>query len=231
MDFDAHLVKALAEWDMAISAGQLRQLRRHFEGVIDANRTMNLTRIVNPAEAAVRHYADSLAVLKWACDRGIEVSTVLDVGTGAGFPAVPLAVLHPDWSITAIDARRKKIDFLRALCMEVNLPNLRCEHVHADHWLAAGTEPRLSADRYSLVVFRALGPLPRALEKTSRFVAPGGNLVAYQSERGAAGMNTKALQVAQAAGLRPEASYPYQLHLPGETLRFSLCIYRRLHED
>ena len=88
---------------------------------------MNLTRITRPAEAAVRLYADSLAVLSWARQSGNEtgVRTVLDIGTGAGFPAVPLAVAAPDWRITAIEATNKKAAFVEQSARRVGAENLR----------------------------------------------------------------------------------------------------------
>ena len=87
--FDRTLTHALNRWGMDLSAEQLHWLRNHFAAIINANRTMNLTRITEPVEAAVKHYADSLALLLWIDERRIEVESVLDIGTGAGFPAVP----------------------------------------------------------------------------------------------------------------------------------------------
>ena len=136
-EFDSEVSGSLGRWSVAVSTNQLVKLRSHFEAVIEVNRVMNLTRITNPIDAAVKHYVDSSALLPWIAARKINAASLLDVGTGAGFPAVPLAVLRPNWAITAIDATRKKVDFVSRTVVAMGLTNLRVEHAHSDHWDSA----------------------------------------------------------------------------------------------
>ena len=107
------LAQRLARWQIKLSPKQLGQMVAHHDAMVEANRRLNLTRITDPVESAVRHYADSLALLAWSRDSAVSIRTLLDVGTGAGFPAVPLAIMKPKWKITAIDGTKKKIDFVR----------------------------------------------------------------------------------------------------------------------
>src|SRR5687767_11867845 len=101
--FHAALQPALAALRIEVGPAQQEQMFAHYSKVVEANREFNLTRITSPADAAVKHYADSLALLvmpEFCTDRRLEV---LDVGTGAGFPAVPLAIVCETWTIVAID--------------------------------------------------------------------------------------------------------------------------------
>lgn len=234
--FDATLTEALDRWNLPIAPQQLNQLRAHFEAVVRTNRVMNLTRITDPVEAAVKHYADSLALLIWVVKRQITVKTVLDVGTGAGFPALPLAVVRPDWSVTAIDATGKKIDFLRRTAAAIGIDNLRCEHAHSQHWkpssfiLNPSSPSRQRPDPgFSLVVFRALTMLAKSLEQTARHVAPGGWLVAYKTASMDPAEQHAAANVTRKLGLHPRKRYEYDLELKGERLARALYLYRRPH--
>jgi 16S rRNA (guanine527-N7)-methyltransferase len=181
---------------------------------------MNLTRITDPVEAAVKHYADSLALLLWVRERAIAVQNILDVGTGAGFPAIPLAVLRPDWSVTAIDATGKKIEFVRRTATELGLTNIRCEHAHSRHWRVA--------ERFSPVVFRALTALPAALESTSRYVSQRGWLVAYRTASDDPDERQDADRAATGLDLEPQEPFAYELHAGDEVLRRVLRVYQRV---
>lgn len=218
-DFAGALTNALLRWDLPIEPGQLDQLRMHFETVVEVNRTMNLTRITDPVEAAVKHFADSLALLLWVRDRHLSVDTVLDVGTGAGFPAVPLAVMKPQWSITAIDATRKKIEFLRKASEAIGLRNLHVEHAHSQHW----DSPR----RFPLVVFRAVARLPEAIKQIERHVDAGGRLVAYQIVAPESTQRQTAPDLGRVMGLEQQERFDYELVLGDETLARTLEVYRR----
>ena len=190
----------------------------HFEGMIDANRVINLTRITDPAAAAVKHYADSLSVLDWARQQAVQFGTVIDIGTGAGFPAMPLAIMAPHCRVTAIDGTGKKIDFLHRTAAALGLSNLRAEHVHSEHWV--------TKQRFDLVVARALGPLDRCIRTGAKFVGRGGWVVVFKTK----GINPEELkeaeQEAERAGLRECERHPYQLTLGGETMPRLLFVYR-----
>ncbi len=132
---------------------------------------------------------------------------------------MPLAVLRPAWSITAIDATRKKVDFIRRTAAAIGLTNLRVEHAHSDHWECG--------DRYRIVTLRAVTRLGRSMESCARFVAPGGWLVAYKTaaldadERAAASATTSRLR------LKAEPPHPYELRLGDEALRRALYAFYR----
>ncbi len=217
--FDTALKTALERWNLPIELSQLNRLRAHFEAVVETNRVMNLTRITDPVEAAVKHYADSLALLTWVRKCGITVRTVLDVGTGAGFPAFPLAAMQPDWSVTAIDATGKKIEFLRRTAAAIGVGNLHCEHAHSQHWRPGCT--------FDVVVCRAVAPLPKILEQTAKHVSQGSRLVAYKT----APLDVNEQNAANALALKLQfhkhEQYEYDLESDHARLDRVLCVYRR----
>ena len=217
--FDVALQAALDKWAVPIRPKQLEDLRRHFASILETNRRFNLTRITDPIAAAVKHYADSLALLLWTRGCSVEVGTVLDIGTGAGFPAVPLAVMRPDWSITAVDATGKKTDFVARVSATLHLNNLTVEHAHSAHWSPGQT--------FDVVIFRAVARLGEMFRNTCRHASPGGWLIAYKGETLASGEQQAASRAASALRLELVDRYCYDLELGGETLRRTLHIYRR----
>lgn len=214
--FRESLAAALARLKIPILPAQLAGMEAHFGAMIDANRTMNLTRITDPVEAAIKHYADSLALLPWAATVGLGEVTLLDIGTGAGFPAVPLAVMRPDWSITAIDGTRKKADFVARVAAEIGLGNLRVEHGHSDHWR--------SARRFNVVTTRAVAPLGSCIRSARPYLTAGGRLVAYKTAEADSGELADAEQAARRCRMKLECPYDYELELAAERLRRTLRI-------
>ncbi len=217
--FEETLVFALTRWGLAITAEQLRRMWAHFEAVVETNRMMNLTRITEPSEAAVKHYADSLSLLAWTQERSIAVRTVLDVGTGAGFPAVPLAVMRPDWDITTIDATRKKVEFLTGAAAVIGATNLHVEHAHAAHWQ--------TDRRFDLVATRALGPLGRCLELCSAFVRTDGRLVVYKTASLTRDEMAESEKRVKTSRMLAEDPFAYDLQVADETLWRKLHLFRR----
>ncbi|MCW5935777.1 MAG: 16S rRNA (guanine(527)-N(7))-methyltransferase RsmG [Fimbriimonadaceae bacterium] len=163
MDLSA-LLRFCAQEGMLLATGQIADFEQFCEGLYEANRVMNLTRV--PYEdCAVRHFVDSLLVARFAP----EGSTVLDVGAGPGFPAWPLACARPDLHVTAMDGSNKGLSFLRRF----PLPNLEIVQVRAEEWVRR--------EEFELVTGRALAPLAVQLEVSAPWVAVGGRLVPFRT--------------------------------------------------
>ena len=127
--FRSALEQSLSEFDIdALTEAQVSQLLKHYSMLGEWNRRINLTRIIEPDEAARLHYADSLFG-----GRFIESAhTLLDIGSGAGFPSVPLAVLRPDISVTALEANQKKSLFLNEAKDALGLANFKVASVRLE---------------------------------------------------------------------------------------------------
>ncbi len=212
--FDGALEAAISRWGLRLEPEQIARLRAHFQAVVEANQRFNLTRITEPDEAAVRHYADSLALLLWCRDRGISARSVLDIGSGAGYPAVPLAVARPEWAVTALESTIKKARFLQRVTGELGLITLTVIAVHSAHWK--------SPAKFDLIVFRAVAPLDVCLKRAAHHAAPGGWLVAYKTASLPADEKAAAGQVVASLKLRRAEPYGYELSFRGEVIRHAL---------
>lgn len=189
------------------------------------NRRLNLTRITDPAEAGIKHYADSLSVVAWACGRGPpDIRRVLDVGTGGGFPAVPVAVARPDWHVTALDSRAKKVRFVADCAARIGLTNLRAEHGHTDHW-------RIDHSGFDLVTFRAVGKLAECITRSQPLLAPDGWLICYKSASIGLDEERAGLDAAQRTLLRHYQKWTYSLPINDQSLERMLITLRKSTPD
>jgi len=148
---------------------------RYIEILLRENAKHNLTAITEPEEVRQKHFADSLALLEHLPCSLPASAAVIDVGSGAGFPGVPLAIARPEWRVTLLEATAKKAKFLSLLKDELGLPltilNARAE--------IAAHDPMLR-EQFDLVVSRAVASLPVLCELCLPFVRPGGLLAAYK---------------------------------------------------
>ncbi len=215
------LLAAVAGFGLKPGPAQVEWMYRHHLLVAEANRHFNLTRITDPAKAAVRHYADSLSLLAapWV-DPGGPLA-VLDVGTGAGFPAVPLALVCPAWSITAIDGTGKKARFVGQAAAALGLSNLVAMHVRVEELRSR----RPAA--FELVLVRAVGAMPDLLPIAAPLLRPGGRAVFYKTPS----LPTQEMEAAARTAARCRLSSPrtFDLTLPcgGETLSRRLILFQR----
>lgn len=164
------LLPLLSQLHISPSLQALEKLTQYWECIKQS--PINLTAIKTDADAALIHFADSLAPLTFHLIA--PNAHLIDVGTGGGFPAVPLAVMREDLSVTAMDATRKKIDFIRE-----NAPfsNLTCIQARAEE---AGRGPL--RETFDIACARAVAPLNLVAEYLAPFLRIGGIAIAYKAE-------------------------------------------------
>jgi len=152
---------------LALHDGALEKLERYADRLLAWNRKVNLTAITDPAEMAEKHLVDSLALLPDAAG----ATTLLDVGSGAGLPGIPLAIALPSLDVTCCDSAAKKVAFVKAVAAELGL---RVRGVAAR---AEGEPEREGLPRAEVVVSRALADPERWLPLAARYLAPGGRVL------------------------------------------------------
>jgi len=205
---------------MPLTAHQLGQFDLYANQLLQENRRTNLTSTRDREGVYRRHFAESIAILRALEERGVELSPMIDVGTGAGFPGLPVKIARPQVVLTLLEATGKKARFLESMVAELRLSDVQVVQGRAED---IGREPA-HRDAYRLVLARAVAPLPVLLELTLPFLATGGVLAApkgsaLQREVGAA---ANAL-----VALRGEIEAVVPLDLRGEGPRQSLVIVRK----
>ncbi len=194
-----------AVWGIELDSEAIDRFALFSTLLIEGNSRLNLTR-VPPEEFVTRHYLDSLAL--FAIGQWQEIRTVLDVGTGAGFPGIPLAIVRPEWQITLLDSTRKRLLFLDDVIAKLKLPNVRTVHSRAEEFNRNAPE----SSHFDLVVSRAVAPMTQLVEWCLPHVKPNGLTVAYKSSAIAAEL-TEALPTLQRydgnVELEREITIPY----------------------
>ena len=158
-------------WNIALTGTQLDQLDAFAQILVDYNQKVNLTAITSPEGIEDRHFADSLL---FAAQPEVQ-GKLVDVGTGAGFPGMPLKILEPSIRMTLLDSLGKRITFLQEVCDELGLQNVQCVHARAEEFAA---EHRQSFD---FAVSRAVANLSVLCELCLPLVKAGGYFLSMKS--------------------------------------------------
>ncbi len=167
------LGEAAAKEGFLLTEGQLADFERYARMLVEWNERINLTAITAPDEIAIKHFLDSILLLKLVdLPQG---GRVIDVGTGAGFPALPLKILRPDLRVTLLDSLNKRITFLTAVSQALSQDNV-CIHARAEE---AGRRPEMR-EQFDLATARAVAPMRLLAEYCLPYVAVGGVFVALK---------------------------------------------------
>jgi len=158
-----------------LSDTQLQKFQTYYEMLVDWNTRMNLTAITDPVEVATKHFHDSLA----AAQLLPEHAKCIDVGTGAGFPGVPLLLVREDITVTLLDGLNKRLTFLDAVTKALGIED-RVQLVHA-RAEDGGKDPN-HREQYDIAVTRAVANLPVLLELTVPFLKVGGKSICYKGD-------------------------------------------------
>ena len=176
MEYDlSTLEEGLKIWNLTLSDLQRKQFIQYYEYLIKMNNVMNLTAITEFQEVMIKHFLDSIS-----CVQAIDFSKIhqiIDIGTGAGFPGIPLKIMFPDIEIILLDSLNKRISFLENTFSLLHLENIRAYHGRAEEY-ARKKEFR---ENFELCVSRAVSNLATLSEYCLPFVKIKGSFIAYKS--------------------------------------------------
>ena len=165
MDF----VQRLKDFNIKINDEQIKKFMNYMNLLLEWNEKINLTAITQPEEVKLKHFVDSLTVLKYINDD----DKVIDIGTGAGFPGIPLKIMKENTKITLLDSLNKRINFLNIVIETLNLRNIQAIHGRAEEI----ARNKLYREKYDVAVSRAVANLSTLSEYMLPFVKVGGKCI------------------------------------------------------
>jgi len=171
------LEQAAKEYGLHLTDGQIISFTTYFETLIEWNEKVNLTAITSPQDVAVKHMIDSLSCYD---DEIFKVgASIIDVGTGAGFPGLPLKIFRPDLKLTLFDSLNKRILFLQAVADKLGINDIQFIHSRAED----GGKNKQFRERYDIAVSRAVARLDILCEWCLPFVSVGGFFIALKGQQ------------------------------------------------
>ena len=203
----ALLTEGVAALGQELAPATLGQLQIYLEELKLWNTKTNLTGLKTDRDIVIKHFLDSLAVLPFLDG----AASVLDLGSGGGFPGLVLKLARPRVALTLVEARQRKAAFLEYLAAHFKLTGVEVVQTHLTPSLAKKWEPKVAA-----VVSRAAFILPRLLELAAPLLAPGGVVLALKGVHLALGELEAAGSASQLLGLGPLEKHQYLLPISGE---------------
>ena len=171
-----YIIEQFGKNGLTIGEEKAQQLCRYFSMIVEKNKVMNLTTITEFRDVVDKHFIDSSILLKYV---NLEDKSVIDVGTGAGFPGIPLKILCPGIRLTLLDSLRKRIDFLNEVIAELNMDGVETIHARAEE-LANKSEYR---EKFDAAVSRAVSNLSTLSEYCLPFVRVDGDFYSYKGQK------------------------------------------------
>ncbi|GMQ58600.1 16S rRNA (guanine(527)-N(7))-methyltransferase RsmG [Vallitalea sediminicola] len=177
MRYDHILIEGAEKLGFNLTDTQVKQFNRYYELLIEWNNKINLTSIVDEKEVIIKHFLDSIAIKK-VMDISVSKS-LIDLGTGAGFPGIPLKIVFPHLKVTLVDSLNKRVNFLSNVIDELSLEDVDCIHSRAED--LGNTD--IYREQFDLCVSRAVADLSILSEYCIPFVRCGGYFISYKSSR------------------------------------------------
>lgn len=175
--FSTLMKEELEEIGITLNEEQMNQFYRYYELLEEWNKVMNLTTITELEDVVTKHFTDSLSLVKAIPNLGEEPISILDMGTGAGFPGIPLKIVFPKLKITLLDSLNKKINFLNHVIEELKLEDIDAIHGRAEDF----GRDKDHRERYDYCVSRAVANLTTLSEYCLPYVKIGGAFIPYKS--------------------------------------------------
>lgn len=180
MDRAAFLKQEILKIGIKLDDIQIKQFLMYYELLIEWNQVMNLTAITDFEEVVRKHFVDSLSIIMAVEDEYLKSGhkTIIDIGTGAGFPGIPIKIIFPDIAITLLDSLNKRIRFLNEVIQCLKLKDIETVHGRAEDY----AKQMKYREKYELCVSRAVANLATLSEYALPFVSKGGYFISYKSD-------------------------------------------------
>ena len=168
-EFENTLKYYLKELNIELSEKQIKQFYDYMNLLTEWNKVMNLTAITDPKDIIIKHFIDSLTVLEYIDKNG----SIIDVGTGAGLPGIPIKIAYPETKVVLLDSLNKRINFLNEVINKLELENIKTIHGRAEDY---GRDKNFR-EKYDTAIARAVAPLNILLEYLMPYVKVNGKCI------------------------------------------------------
>lgn len=233
MDFKSDL----KEIGVELNEVQHQQLHRYYEILVEWNEFMNLTGITEYDEVTQKHFVDSLVLMLPLCGKDMSIHKnglehfyklmnqadihLIDVGTGAGFPGLPLKIAYPDMKVVLLDSLNKRIKFLEEVISQLNLKDVDAVHGRAEE----AARNKIYREQFDISVSRAVANLASLVEYNLPFVKVGGYFVAYKSGNVDEELEGAKKAISCLGGITDAV---YRFHLPNSDIERTLILIRKI---
>ncbi len=163
-------IEELKKLNIILTEEQIEKLNKFYELLIEWNKKINLTRIEDEEEVYLKHFYDSLTIVK-VVDLN-KINTLCDVGTGAGFPGIVLKIVFPNLKVTLIDSLQKRVNYLNTIIKGLNLSDIEAIHARGEDYKG----------KFDLVTSRAVANIEKLVKYTMHLVSPNGIFVAMKGD-------------------------------------------------
>lgn len=219
MDNRQLLNDSLNKMGIDITEKQTQQFFDYKTLLLQWNEKMNLTAITEEGEVVIKHFADSVSILSAV---NIEKSaTIIDVGTGAGFPGLPVKIVRPDLKVTLLDSLNKRIGFLNEVCTQLNLENVDNIHARAED---GGQNPELR-EKFDYCLSRAVANLAVLSEYCLPFVKVGGSFISLKGPDVSQEVNDGETAIKKLGG---KVEHVIKIEIPNSDITHSLVIIKKI---
>lgn len=175
------LIKGLESFHLVADDEKINRFLLYYNVLIEWNSFMNLTTITDFEEVVLKHFIDSISLIKAIPDLSEKNYKLIDIGTGAGFPGIPLKIVFPNLEVTLLDSLIKRINFLNEVINRLELKNIEAVHGRAEDY----AKPDKLREKYDICVSRAVANMAVLSEYCIPFVKQGGYFAAYKSDKAA----------------------------------------------
>lgn len=217
-EFKAKMVSKLNEINMQLPESKIRDFFTYMEELLEWNQKINLTAILERDEIIDKHFVDSLTISNYI----EENKKIIDVGTGAGFPGIPLKIAREDLKIDLLDSLNKRINFLNEMIEKLKLKNITAIHSRAED----ESNKKEKREQYDIAVSRAVANLPVLLEYLLPFVKVGGKCICMKGSNIEEEINNSKKALKELGG---EIEKIEQFKLPGTDATRNIIIVKKIN--
>ena len=188
INFTSRMKEECKKINVDLEPEQIEQFYTYMQELIEWNNKINLTAIIEPEEIIKKHFIDCLSIIKYIKDD----NKIIDVGTGAGFPGIPIKIANKSLNITLLDSLNKRISFLNEIITKLKLSNIETVHARAEEYVANGKR-----EKYDIAVSRAVANLPTLLEYLMPYVKVNGICICMKGPKAQAELeeSKKAIEI------------------------------------